>query len=222
MSVDSFARVTASIATLLSAIVWPAVIVAVVVIFRTDVRRRLAQGGLRVKAAGVEVTVEQVAEVATALVAAEAKGDNATPTADVARAVAAATTVAVRGRIDRAWVLWVDDHPENNNYERQAMAALGIRFTMARSTGEALRLMDARHFDAVITDLGRSTPEEDDPDAGFRLLGELRKKSVEVPCVVYAGTRAVTERDQLLRAGAVASTNRPTELFDAVVKAIVG
>jgi CheY-like chemotaxis protein len=222
VSVDSFTRVADSVARLLSAIVWPTVIVAAILAFKPDVRKRLAQGGVVVKAAGVEVTIEKATEAAAALGAAGAKGDSKTSPREVARAVATATTVAARGRIDRASVLWVDDHPENNEYERQAMAALGIRFTTAKSTPEALRLLAAQPFDVVITDLGRSTPDEDDPNAGLRLLHEMRSRRLDAPCIVYASTRAVQEREQLLTAGALVSTNRPTELFDAVVKAIVG
>ena len=118
-------------------------------------------------------------------------------------------------------MLWVDDHPENNEYERQAMTALGIRFTTAKSTPEALRLLAAQAFDVVITDLGRSTQDEDDPKAGLRLLKEMRSRGLNTPLIVYAGARAVEERDQLIESGALVSTNRPTELFDAVVKAIV-
>jgi hypothetical protein len=50
----------------------------------------------------------------------------------------------------------------------------------------------------------------------------MRSRRLDTPCIVYASTRAVQEREQLLAAGALVSTNRPTELFDAVVKAIVG
>src|SRR5438876_4190061 len=221
MSVESFTRVADSIARLLSAVVWPAVIVAAILAFAPDVRKRLSQGGVTVKAAGVEVTIEKATQVAAALGAAGAKGETKTSAREVARAVTAATTAARRGQIDQASVLWVDDHPENNEYERQAMTALGIRFTTAKSTPEALRLLAAQAFDVVITDLGRSTQDEDDPKAGLRLLKEMRSRGLNTPLIVYAGARAVEERDQLIESGALVSTNRPTELFDAVVKAIV-
>jgi hypothetical protein len=34
-------------------------------------------------------------------------------------------------------MLWVDDHPENNTYERRALKAVGIKFTLVLSTREA-------------------------------------------------------------------------------------
>src|SRR5262245_61463123 len=36
-------------------------------------------------------------------------------------------------------ILWVDDRPDNNVYERKAFEAVGLKFTLARSTEEALR-----------------------------------------------------------------------------------
>ena len=40
-----------------------------------------------------------------------------------------------------ARVLWVDDHPENNTYERQAMLALGAFVDIAKSSTEARSMM---------------------------------------------------------------------------------
>ena len=37
----------------------------------------------------------------------------------------------------RNHILWVDDRPENNTFERQAFEAMGIRFTLALSTDDA-------------------------------------------------------------------------------------
>lgn len=147
--------------------------------------------------------------------------DSLTSPREVATAVATASRSAASGQLDGAAVLWVDDHPENNEHERQALGALGIRFTLSTSTAEALKLLAAQAFNVIITDLGRSTADENDPDAGIHLLNELRRRRIDIPCVVYAGHRAVEQRDQVLAAGAASSTNRPTELFDAVVKAIV-
>jgi CheY-like chemotaxis protein len=101
------------------------------------------------------------------------------------------------------------------------MTALGIGFELATSNSGALKLIEARPFDAIITDLGRTTSDENDPFAGLKLLDELRNRSIATPCIVHAGTRAIDQRDRLLAAGASAVINRPTELFDAVIKAIV-
>lgn len=49
----------------------------------------------------------------------------------------------------------MDDNPANNNYERQALEALGIRFTISTSTEDALEKIKVQNFDAVISDMGR-------------------------------------------------------------------
>ena len=52
-------------------------------------------------------------------------------------------------------VLWVDDRPANNIYEQQALEALGIQFTVATSTANALSLLSHNKYDVVISDMGR-------------------------------------------------------------------
>jgi hypothetical protein len=39
-------------------------------------------------------------------------------------------------------------------YERQAMEAMGLQFTLALSTSEALQTLSARRFAAIISDMG--------------------------------------------------------------------
>lgn len=55
----------------------------------------------------------------------------------------------------RNHILWVDDRPENNVYERQAFEAQGINFSLALSTYEALELLKTNKFAAIISDMGR-------------------------------------------------------------------
>ncbi|SEQ84642.1 hypothetical protein SAMN05216522_107119 [Rosenbergiella nectarea] len=52
-------------------------------------------------------------------------------------------------------ILWVDDRPGNNVYERQAFEAQGIEFALALSTDGALELLKTNKFSAIISDMGR-------------------------------------------------------------------
>jgi TIR domain len=63
-------------------------------------------------------------------------------------------------------ILWVDDRPNNNVLERQAMKAYGIDCTLALSTGEALARLRNNKFDAIISDMGHPP----DQRAGYTLL----------------------------------------------------
>jgi hypothetical protein len=53
-------------------------------------------------------------------------------------------------------VLWVDDQPDNHVYERQAFEAVGLRFTLARSTAEALASLKQHRYAAFISGMGRA------------------------------------------------------------------
>jgi CheY-like chemotaxis protein len=64
--------------------------------------------------------------------------------------------------------LWVDDFPNNNIYERQALEALGVNFVLATSTEEALKKISRQRFDAIISDMGRPP----DSRAGYTLLDQ--------------------------------------------------
>ncbi len=69
--------------------------------------------------------------------------------------VAEVVTPGVVRRTSKSNILWVDDRPSNNIYERQALEALGISFTLAKSTEEALEKISKQSFDAIISDMGR-------------------------------------------------------------------
>ena len=72
---------------------------------------------------------------------------------DVVRAARPASGAAADGWRNR--ILWVDDRPENNTYERQAFEAMGLRFTLALSTDEAFERLSQGKFAAIISDMGR-------------------------------------------------------------------
>ena len=56
---------------------------------------------------------------------------------------------AKQTHIFNSQILWVDDRPDNNKYERSAMEAYGVKFTLARSTEEALQKIERNHFDVI-------------------------------------------------------------------------
>jgi ActR/RegA family two-component response regulator len=112
-------------------------------------------------------------------------------------------------------ILWVDDRPDNNLYERRAMAAYNIQFELALSTGEALSKLRQTRFDAIISDMGRPP----DPQAGYTLLDTLRKSGDLTPFFIYAGSGAPEHTRQALSRGAQGSTNEPSELISSVINA---
>ncbi len=116
----------------------------------------------------------------------------------------------------RNQVLWVDDRPDNNIYERQAFQAQGIEFSLALSTNEALEILKANKFAAIISDMGRKEGAQE----GYVLLDKLRAIGDKTPFVIYAGSNLPEHKKQARERGAVGSTNRADELFKLVMGAI--
>ena len=122
----------------------------------------------------------QMAVVAS-LTAATAKGDTPASEAQlhkIVEVVRAAGPAAV-STADR-WrnrILWVDDCPENNSYERQAFETMGLQFTLVLSTDEAFERLSQAKYAAVISDMGR----REGPREGYTLLDRLRKEGDLTP-----------------------------------------
>ena len=73
--------------------------------------------------------------------------------ADVAACISALPAIAALPR-RAARVLWVDDRPANNEYERKLLREHGIVFDNVVSTTEAIEQLGNEAYDLVITDLG--------------------------------------------------------------------
>ena len=115
----------------------------------------------------------------------------------------------------RTLVLWVDDRPNNNVLERQAMATYGIDFVLAESTDAALQELGRHNFDAIVSDMGRPP----DPQAGYTLLEAVRRRGVQLPYFIYAGSRDPAHVREALSRGAQGTTNRGDELLKLLLSA---
>lgn len=123
-------------------------------------------------------------------------------TADVGACVVAAPTLAATPR-RAARVLWVDDRPANNEIERKWLRPHGIVFDSVVSTEEALEQLTNESYDLVITDLGREHSSDQSATAGAVFLDQPIVCNGGPPVIVYAGTWAVAQRDELVRRGAL-------------------
>jgi len=113
-------------------------------------------------------------------------------------------------------VLWVDDNPDNNVWERAAMERYDVEFILARSTEEALSKLSDGGVDAIISDMGRPP----DTRAGYTLLRAVRSRGVRVPYFIYAGSRVPEHVEEARRQGAQGTTNLAAELIQMVVGAL--
>lgn len=130
---------------------------------------------------------------------------------------AGASAVLSRERVAERTVLWVDDTPSNNDWERRALAPYGVRFLLAQDTDEAERLQAKEGpFAAIISDMGRLG----DNQAGYTLLDRLRKAGVKTPYFIYTSLFSAKNPGIAKALGAQGITADPDELAAMVVSAL--
>lgn len=165
----------------------------------------------------VKMQLSAVASLATAA----AKNPSMSGESDINRIVEVVREAAPRKVAQndgwRTHVLWVDDRPENNVYERQAFEAVGLKFSLALSTDEALERMAVQRFAAVISDMGR----REGPREGYALLDAMRKNGDQTPFFFYAGSNAPEHKREAREHGGQGCTNNAQELFHMVTKAVI-
>ncbi len=165
--------------------------------------------------------VKMQMSVVASLSAAAAKGETPASESELHRIVetvrAAPTSVTMGGDGWRKQILWVDDRPENNTYERQAFDAIGLRFTLALSTDEAFERLSQDKYAAIISDMGR--PQG--PREGYVLLDRLRKEGDRTPLFFYASSNAPEHKRETRNHGGQGCTNNAQELFEMVTRALI-
>jgi CheY-like chemotaxis protein len=138
----------------------------------------------------------------------------ATLARDIDALVEAVPHLTARPRVSR--VLWVDDQPANNEWERGVLRAEAILFDNVVSTGEAIERLQSDQYDLVITDLGREKSSDRSYGAGFDLLAHPLITDNGPPVIVYGGSNAVEQSEELGRRGARGVTADPLRLFELV------
>jgi CheY-like chemotaxis protein len=164
-------------------------------------------------------TLTATASLAVASVKADAplsSSDLQTVIATVQQAGTAADN-ALDGPYWRNHILWVDDLPDNNINERRAFEAMGISFTIALSTNEALQELANRRFAAVISDMGRM----EGPREGYVLLDRLRDSGNRTPLFFYTSLNSPEHAQEAIDHDGQGSTDNPQELFRIVMRTVI-
>lgn len=110
-------------------------------------------------------------------------------------------------------ILWVDDRPEFNVYERRELEYYGLDFTLSLSTQQALSELRKDKFSLIISDMGRREGFEE----GYKLLKEVRKFDQKIPFIIYTGYTKVEHITKVINCGGQGYTNDPMELVDLVL-----
>ena len=121
----------------------------------------------------------------------------------ISRGLAHCRAVSHRNLLDAARVLWIDDHPENNSWERRSLEAFGVVFVTVQTTPSALAILSRERFDVIISDIGR-----DSGPTGLAALPGLQAASPRVPVIFYVG-----DLKPGTPAGAFGIANDPEELL---------
>lgn len=116
-------------------------------------------------------------------------------------------------------LLWVDDHPENNLYEKRFFEEHRIAVHNVTGSLDALRLLAMYDYDLVISDMGRG----EDRLAGIRLAEQMRARGDRTPLIIYTirpdGAEAQrAQRDLVAEAGAQGVVVTPQEARSTVLK----
>lgn len=125
---------------------------------------------------------------------------------------------AARLPIARTHVLWVDDDPKRNIYEKIALRKFGLCFTWAKDTATAMDLIRAnpKKFSLVISDFRR----DGDKQAGYPLLDQIKVEAPKLPFIFYVGRFTPEQRNDAIARGAVEETNDPMFLFTNAIASV--
>ncbi len=153
--------------------------------------------------------------------AATAKRESTTSESEIEKIVEVVrATGPTRAEGSDGWrnhILWVDDRPEKNTYERRAFEAMGIRFTLALSTDDAFERLVQNRYVAIISDMGR----REGPREGYVLLDGLRQQGDQTPLFFYASSNIPEHKRETREHGGQGCTNNAQELFEMVTKAVI-
>lgn len=143
----------------------------------------------------------------------EAVGKQAAQVSENERSQVLRRAQFARSILEGSQILWVDDIPSNNIYERRLFRSLGIFIDLARSTEEALEMMQFTKYNVIISDIARGEIR----DAGIQFLDDLNKLNYDILAILYTGAKAAARG---VPKGAFAITARPDHLLHYIIDAL--
>lgn len=165
----------------------------------------------------VNFQMQEAAIEATATAARDWQSKAPAQTFDLGRireTVGRAFRPAVIDNLTGRSILWVDDRPANNALAVRALRKFHLDVEEVLNTEAALAAMSRRHFDLVISDMGRG----DNNRAGYELLDEIRRRGSMVPFLIFSSSDKPEHRQEAMDRGAQLATNSIIELLDYIIK----
>ena len=192
---------------------WPITVVILALIFRKFLITLTKKDQMTIKVAGMEISVAQatkqtgveLSDIQSRLAALEEvkkeQGENGELPPETATLP------------NYTSLLWVDDYPSNNAFLIEKLERDGVHIRKELSTDSALAALKSDSFDLVISDLGRVENGVDNPLAGLDFVRETKAAGLNLPILIFAGTRGIQNRDRLLTAGATEVTSSSVDVF---------
>ena len=120
-----------------------------------------------------------------------------------------------------ATILWVDDHPANNEREVEEFRRKRIAVHLAKSTDDAMKLLAMHRYELVVSDLGRG----EDRLAGIKMADILRDRGSSVPIIIYTMRPAdkagqIAQRELVKSAGVNDLAVTPQEVRQKVLNRV--
>jgi CheY-like chemotaxis protein len=214
-----------ALAQLVEAVAWPGVVVLLLVLFRPQFAEFIRSlRSVDVQGAGMKMSLQSAAvALGAATVARTSRAPDTVHSLVDPRAITAALPdTRQQQKVQGSRVLWVDDNPQHDVWEKQALESLGITVDWATTTESALHMASRQHYDLVISDMQHpqsATSTEMDPQGGYTLLDQLRQAGQQTPAIIYTLPATATVAEALQH-GATAVTTMPDQLVSATVNAL--
>ncbi|MEW6639965.1 MAG: response regulator [Pseudomonadota bacterium] len=224
--IDAVVKILEAIAHLVGAFAWPLVALAALRWFAPTIRSMFSdKSDVSLSGFGAALTAKRESREAIAIAeATKVESVGATPQQinwfqnSVGKSFSATrwiSSLRLDDTIGKS-ILWADDQPENNTYERRALEKLGIDIDTVPSTAAAIEALKGREYDVIISDMSR--PES--PRAGRELLEKLTILRPATPFIVYTSSISPEQEVEIIKAGAFGSTNSASELIRLITDAL--
>ncbi len=109
--------------------------------------------------------------------------------------------------------LWIDNFSDNITYEISILEAIGLKFDLATSSGQALELIQANNYQLLLSDIKRGTNYSE----GFDFHKALLQKGIDIPLIFYTSS---VDRSKGVPPYAFGIADLPNNLFHLVMDVI--
>jgi len=193
-------------------LVWPILVVVALIYLLPAVRRLLGNSqSVDVEVGGTKISVQTASDETRKLIE-DLQNKVNELSARVGEQPAGMPTQAAVVPVSRR-ILWVDDEPSDNAYERARAVDGGYEVVQAATTNSALKMVGSAEPALIVSDMGRLENGRFNAIAGLDLVRELRKNGDQTPVVFYSSSRRLAQlRETLDAIPGVSYTASPTEL----------